>query len=85
MSEKIQLSSIKLESLNAECLLAANRCVRYIKQRHTKVLRLQDKDVLVEISKTVKDADDPKLDEIYKDMKDKMALCVNDLRASSKL
>ena len=84
MSDKIQLSSINLESLNAECLLAANRCVRYIKQRHTKILRFQDKDVLLEISKNVKDADDPKLDEIYQDMKDKMALCVNDLRASAK-
>ena len=79
-TEKIQLKSIKLEALNSECLLAANRCVRYIKQRHTKVLRLQDKDVLMEISRTVRDADDPELSEIYNDMKSKMLSCVNELR-----
>lgn len=85
ISSKIQMSSIKLESLNAECLMAANRCVRYIKQQHAKVLRLQDKGVLMEISRTVRDANDPTLDEIYQDMKDKMVLCVNDLRVSSKV
>ena len=80
-TDKIQLSSIKLGSLNAECLMAVNMCVRYIKKHHDKQLRMQDKDVLMKISQTVRKVDDPDLSKIYKDLKAKLLICVVAKRA----
>lgn len=82
--EKIQLRSIKLESLNAECLLAVNRCVRYIKQEHEISLKLQDKDVLIQLSKHVRRIDDEALNGIYQDLKVKMVSCVTQARKDGK-
>lgn len=78
--EKIQLKDIKLEQLNADCLLAVNRCVRYIKQNHGHSLKLQEKDVLMKLSRLVRKIDDEELDVIYKDLKKKMVVSVNSSR-----
>ena len=78
--EKIQLKDIKLEQLNADCLLAVNRCVRYIKQNHGYSLKLQEKDVLMQLSRLVRKIDDAELDVIYKDLKKKMVVSVNSNR-----
>ena len=80
-TDKIQLRSIKLESLNAECLMAVNLCVRYIKKHHLKQLRMQDKDVLMQISQTVRKVDDPELSKIYKELKAKLLSFVVEKRA----
>jgi len=74
--QKIQLKSIQLESLDADCLFAVNRCVRHIRQNHQKVLKLQDADILPQISKLTRQLNDSELSLIYKDLKDKILLCI---------
>lgn len=78
--EKIQLKSIKLESLNAECLLAVNRCVRYLKHNYDVTLKLQDRDVLTKLSALVRECNDSELSAMYQDLKDKMVVCVHQSR-----
>ncbi len=78
--EKIQLKTIKLETLNAECLMAANRCVRYLRQNHRVNLQMQDKEVLTKISKQVRTVNDVNLNDMYKDLKEKMVDCVSQAR-----
>ena len=77
--EKIQLKSIKLESLNSECLLAVNRCARYLKRHHGEVIRLQERDVLLKLSKLVREIESDELNTLYRDLKTKM---VASLRSS---
>ncbi len=78
--EKIQLKSIKLETLNAECLMSVNRCVRYLRQKHNRTLKLQDADVLPQISRLVRKYDEPELNRLYSELKEKMVRCVNQIR-----
>jgi len=78
--EKVQLKSIKLESLNAECLLAVNRCVRHLKQQHQIALKMQDRAILMHISRASRELSDAELSGMYGDLKEKIIVSISQAR-----
>ena len=69
MSVKIRLKDLDLGQLNNECLLKVSRFVRELRAETGIKLRMQDKDILKQISNHCREIDNPHLQEIYAELK----------------
>lgn len=72
MAVKVNLNDIQLKDLNNECLLLATKFARTQKAYNGKVLRLQDKKVLTNISKMARSTRNQELKNIYATLKEEI-------------
>ncbi len=82
-TEKVHLKSISLDTLNADCLVAINRCIRYLRQNHDYHLRMREEDLLMKISRAHRRHTEEEFDILYKDLKLKLAECISEQRNES--
>ncbi len=77
MSIKINLKDIQLSQLNPECVLLINRFIRALKAHDGTVLKIQEKDILMQISEQARRTDNDELAVMYKELKEKILVCVH--------
>jgi len=65
----IQLRDIQLSQLNTQCLLLVAKFVRRLKARKGVYLRMQDDDILLQISERANRTRDTELKALYADLK----------------
>jgi hypothetical protein len=65
----IQLRDIQLSQLNTQCLLLVAKFVRRLKARKGVSLRMQDDDILLQISERANHTRDTELKALYADLK----------------
>ncbi len=64
--------------------MAVSRCVRHLRHRQRVNLRLQDPDVLMQISKAVRSHSDAELDGMYQELKRKMVVSMTQTRSAER-
>jgi len=72
MVVRVNLNEIQLKDLNNDCLLLATKFVRTLKAYNGKVLRLQDKDILMKIAKRSRATKNQELKDIYAELKEEI-------------
>ena len=77
MSIKINLKDIQLAQLNPECVLLINRFIRALKAHDGTVLKIQEKDILMQISEQARRTENSDLVAMYKELKEKILVCVH--------
>lgn len=65
----IRLKDIELTQLNNESLRLVGTYVRLVKSKKAKTMKMQDKDILVQISNYTRQENDAELNELYGNLK----------------
>jgi len=73
---KINLRDIELSQLNSKSTMLLVRYVRLLRKREGIELKLQDKRVLVKVSKSARSTSHIDLIDLYNDLKEQVRLCV---------
>lgn len=76
MSIKVRLKDIQLSQLDNECLRLVSRFAMAARSHNGTVLRVQDKDILVQISAYTRATKDPAISALYTQLKDELLRCV---------
>lgn len=76
MSIKVRLKDIQLNQLDHECLRLVSRFAMAARSHDGTVLRVQDKDILVNISAYARAVNNPAISDCYAKLKDELLRCV---------
>ncbi len=78
MSVKLRLIDVQLGQLNNQCLMLVVRFVRALKAHNGTALRVQEPDILMQISKHSRNTKDSELRKMYKELKAEILICVQE-------
>ena len=73
---KIRLRDVQIKQLNSKSLTLVAKYVRMLKAKEGEVLKLSDKNILVEISKSARATEDDALKALYQDLKSEIRIAV---------
>jgi len=73
---RISLRDIQLSQLNNKSLRLVSKYARLLRALEGKQLKLQDKDILVKISKSARETDNNVLTSLYRDLKEEVRIGV---------
>jgi len=73
---KINLRDIRLSQLNNKCTMLLVKYVRLLRLEEGTQLKLQDKDILVKVSKSARLTNNADLIKLYKDFKEQVRFSV---------
>jgi len=76
-SLKIKLEDIRLNQLNYKSLTLVSKFSHMLKVKEGKELKLQDKDILVQISDVARTSEHLVITELYKQIKNEVRICLN--------
>ncbi|RBP48353.1 hypothetical protein [Arenicella xantha] len=76
MSIKVRLKDIRLNQLDNECLRLVNRFTLAARSHDGTVLRVQEKDILMQISAYARATKDPTIRDIYSQLKQEILRCM---------
>ena len=76
-SLKIKLEDIRLNQLNYKSLTLVSKFSHMLKVKEGKELKLQDKDILVQISDVARTSEHLVITELYKQIKNEVRVCLS--------
>ena len=76
-SLKIKLEDIRLNQLNYKSLTLVSKFSHMLKVKEGKELKLQDKDILVQISDVARTSEHLVITELYRQLKNEVRVCLS--------
>ena len=73
---KIKLEDVRLNQLNYKSLTLVSKFSRLLKVKEGKNLKLQDEDILVQISDVARNSEHLVITELYRQLKNEVRVCV---------